>query len=79
MQSTFAESTVEEAVLEWAEGLEYAILHGPEIAPGEPAAERETFGDVVLVQRLADAIETLMLTAVESGGGGRPKMVALGG
>ncbi len=54
--SKFTESTVEEAVLEWADGLAYAVLHGPEIAPAEPATERESFGDVVLVGRLQDAI-----------------------
>ncbi len=57
--SKFTESTVEEAVLEWTDGLAYAVLHGPEIAPGEPAAERETFGDVLLMGRLRDAIERI--------------------
>jgi hypothetical protein len=38
--SKFTESTVEEAVLEWAEGLAYAVQYGPEIAPEEQAAER---------------------------------------
>lgn len=56
MSSKFTESTVEEAVLEWTDGLACAVLHGPEIAPGERAAERESFGDVVLVGRLQDAI-----------------------
>ncbi len=56
MTRSFTESTVEEAVLEWAEGLSYAVLHGPEIAPGEPAAEREVFSDVLLIARLRDAI-----------------------
>jgi type I restriction enzyme R subunit len=55
----FTESVVEEAVLEWAGNLGYSVLHGPEIAPGEPAAERETFSDVVLVGRLREAIERL--------------------
>jgi len=55
----FTESTVEEAVLEWTDGLAYAVVHGPEIAPGEPAAERETFGDVLLMGRLQDAIERI--------------------
>lgn len=59
MDNKFTESTVEEAVLEWAEGLRYALLHGPQIAPGESAAERESFGDVVLVGRLQDAIERI--------------------
>ena len=28
-------------------GLGYAVGHGPQIAPGEPAAERDSFGEVV--------------------------------
>ena len=56
MGSKFTESTVEEAVLEWAEGLAYAVQYGPEIAPDEPAAERESFGEVLLMGRLRDAI-----------------------
>ena len=59
MTTTFTESTVEEAVLEWAGGLDYAVLHGPEIAPGEPVAERTTFADVVLIGRLQEAIARL--------------------
>jgi type I site-specific restriction-modification system R (restriction) subunit len=30
--------------------------HGPHLAPGEPAAERDSFADVVLVGRLREAI-----------------------
>lgn len=60
MSSKFTESTVEEAVLEWADGLAYAVLYGPEIAPEEPAAERESFGEVLLLMgRLRDAIERI--------------------
>ncbi len=55
----FTESTVEEAVLEWAGALDYAILHGPEIAPDEAAAERLAFTDVVLTGRLQEAIGRL--------------------
>jgi len=36
----FSESVVEEAALAWLESLGYAILHGPDVAPGEPFAER---------------------------------------
>ena len=43
-------------MLSWFEELGYGIGHGPEIAPGEPAAERESFSDVVLVGRLSEAI-----------------------
>ena len=50
------ESTVENAALEWFGVLGYAIGHGPDLAPGEPAAERASFADVVLVERLRAAI-----------------------
>ncbi|MFH1923835.1 MAG: type I restriction endonuclease subunit R [Planctomycetota bacterium] len=53
------ESDVEEAALSWFGGLGYEVRHGPEIAPGEPKAERESFGDVLLVRRLRDAIDRL--------------------
>lgn len=48
----FTESSVEEAVLEWASELEYANLSGPDIALGESASERIGFDDVALVGRL---------------------------
>jgi type I restriction enzyme R subunit len=50
------ESVIEEATLEWFEGLDYACTNGLLIAPGEPSAEREAFGEVVLVGRLRKAI-----------------------
>lgn len=53
------ESTVEAAALEWFVALGYAVGHGPHLAPGEPKAERDSFGDVVLVGRLRDAIRRL--------------------
>jgi type I restriction enzyme R subunit len=53
------ESIIEEAALEWFVELGYAVGHGPHLAPGEPAAERDTFGDVVLVGRLREAISRL--------------------
>jgi len=53
------ESTIENAVLTWFGELGYALGHGPQIAPGEPEAERESFGDVVLVGRLREAIYRL--------------------
>jgi type I restriction enzyme R subunit len=55
----FAESEVESAVLEWLQGLGYAILYGPDIAPGEPAAERADYGEVILSKRLRDALVRL--------------------
>jgi type I restriction enzyme, R subunit len=55
----FAESTVEEAALEWLGGLDYLVLHGPEIAPGELATERSNYNEVVLRKRLEAALHKL--------------------
>ena len=53
------ESIVEDAALTWFGELGYAVGHGPDIAPGEPATERDSFADVVLMGRLRDAITRL--------------------
>ena len=53
------ESIVEDTALEWFGELGYAVGHGPQLAPGEPAAERDSFGEVVLVGRLREAIRRL--------------------
>ncbi len=50
------ESTVEEAALTWFGELGYAIGHGPQLAPDESAAKRDSFGEVMLVGRLREAI-----------------------
>ena len=50
------ESIVEDAALQWFGELGYGVGHGPHMAPGEPAAERDSFGEVVLVGRLREAI-----------------------
>ncbi len=58
---SFTESVVEEAALAWLEALGYAVLHGPAIAAGEPAAERgdPNYRDVVLERRLRPALVRL--------------------
>ena len=56
---TLNESIVEDAALEWFGELGYAVGHGPDLAPGEPAAERDSFSEVVLVGRLREAIRRL--------------------
>lgn len=56
---SLTESIVEDAALEWFGELGYAIGHGPQLGPGEPAAERDSFGEVVLVGRLRAAIRRL--------------------
>jgi type I restriction enzyme R subunit len=53
------ESIVEDAALEWFGELGYEVGYGPHLAPGEPAAERDGFGEVVLVGRLREAIRRL--------------------
>ncbi len=62
---SLTESILEAATLEWFGNLGYAIGHGPDIAPGEPAAERNSFGEVVLVGRLRAAIRQLNPTIPE--------------
>ena len=56
---SLTESIVEGAALEWFEELGYVVRQGPHLAPGEPAAERDSFGEVVLVGRLREAIRRL--------------------
>ena len=58
-ENALSESVVEDAALESFEKLGYTILHGPDIAPGEPGAERATYQDVTLNQRLRDGIAAL--------------------
>ena len=59
--SSFSESVVEDASLEWLGELGYTVLHGPEIAAGEPTAERDHSGyhDVILERRLRQALQRL--------------------
>ena len=59
MTTSFCESTVEAAALEWLDELQYAVLHGPDIAPEEPASERQRYDDVILSERLRSAVERI--------------------
>ena len=53
------ESQVEEVALEWFGEFDWSILHGPDIAPDEPASERSSYSDVILQGRLEAAIDSL--------------------
>ena len=53
------ESTLEQATLEWLADLGYTTRNGLDIAPGERAAERATFSEVILAERLREAIRQL--------------------
>ncbi len=57
--STVNESLMEQVALTWLKGLGYATQFGPEMAPGEPAAERSSYGEVVLLGRLRAALARL--------------------
>ncbi len=59
MPSSYNEETVEYAAIDWLHHAGFEFLHGPSIAPGMPDAERDSFGDVVLVGRLKDALARL--------------------
>jgi type I restriction enzyme R subunit len=56
---SIAESTVEAAALTWFGAMGYTVLHGPDIAPGGPAAERASYADVILRDRLRAAVARL--------------------
>jgi type I restriction enzyme R subunit len=57
--TSFFESVVEDAALAWLEVVGWRIAHGPDIAPDMSAAERRDYGDVLLAQRLRDAVARL--------------------
>ena len=54
--TTLTEADVEAAALGWLSSLGWNVAHGPDIAPGTPAAERAGYGQVVLERRLRDAL-----------------------
>src|SRR5439155_2445978 len=56
---TLDEAIVEDAALSWLGELGYAVAHAPHLAPGEIAAERNSFADAVLAGRLRDAVARL--------------------
>ena len=57
--ATFTESEVEDAALEWLEGLGWQVAHGPNIAPHKAAAERTDYSEVTLERRLREGLVRL--------------------
>lgn len=57
--NAFNENTVELAALEYFAELGFHTLHGPDVAPGEPFAERNSYEDVYLWDRLRDATKRI--------------------
>ena len=58
-RNTIYESDVEETALEWFAELGYTVLHGPDIAPDTPDAERSAYNEVILTRRLQNAVANL--------------------
>jgi type I restriction enzyme R subunit len=55
----FTESIIEETALNWLKEMGYTILFGGDIAPEEPAAERENYGEVILAGRLKEGLKRI--------------------
>lgn len=53
------------AALTWLERAGWRVRNGAEIAPGEPAAEREDYGQVVLAQRLRENVRAQLRVLVK--------------
>ncbi|QEF98789.1 Type I restriction enzyme R protein [Stieleria maiorica] len=56
---TINEDTVEQAALDWLSEIGFDTAHGSTIAPDGDAPERESFQDVILIDRLRAAIARL--------------------
>ncbi len=59
MSPPITEADLEDLVLEDLAGERWQVAYGPDIAPGEPAAERADYREVVLVDRLRAAVARL--------------------
>ena len=57
--TTFTESEVEDAALEWLESLGWEVGHGPHIAPHSAGSERTDYTEVILENRLRQALDRL--------------------
>jgi len=53
------EAQVEIAIIDYFRELCYECVHGQDIAPGDPLAERESYSDVVLRYRLESVVGTV--------------------
>lgn len=53
------EDIVEQAALEWLAQAGYELIFGGDIAPGEPDAERTSYNEVVLLERLRTALDCI--------------------
>src|ERR1017187_233788 len=63
LSANLVENDVELAALDWFQQLGYVTAFGPHVAPDEPGAERKTFGEAFLAERLRAALRKLNPTA----------------
>jgi type I restriction enzyme R subunit len=54
--ASITEDLLEETCLEWLAGLGWTVLHGPDLAPEMPDAERDDYRQVLLLGRLSAAL-----------------------
>lgn len=57
--SNITESILEETCLYWLEELGWNTIHGPGIAPDMPGAERDSYSEVILKERLRTALSQI--------------------
>src|SRR5699024_10544233 len=57
--SQFLEADLEEAALDWLSELDYEIVYGPDVASDGVYPERNSYQDVVLNDRLEDALTVI--------------------
>jgi type I restriction enzyme R subunit len=63
MQKAITESEVEEVALDLLKELGYNTVYGPDIAPDGPNPERKNYSEVVLVERLKSAIDSIKINS----------------
>ena len=61
--TTITEADVEQAALGWLSVLGWQVVHGPEIAPDMPAAERGDYGQVFQERKVRDSYFLMPQTA----------------
>ena len=54
--TAISESMLEETCLDWLQELGWTGIHGPDIAPDAPDAERSSYSEVILKERLRAAL-----------------------
>jgi len=59
MAPRLTESVLEQIVLGWFSELGYSVLHGPDIAPGEPGSERTDYSNPLLPDRVKFSLSRL--------------------